>query len=231
MCVYKESVWPGPARLLDRHCCLFVLEFALLNQYLDANMKRGAYIGETIELLNVFKSAHPLQKLTAVQTYACSFYGSNLWDLYGSAACQVYRAWQVTVRDAWEVSRQTRTYIVDNLLSGTLPHIKQLILRRYVRFAQNLVKSENPIISGLAYWAVRTKMSTTGKNVANIQDELNVDPLKCESKEIIVKKREIPDNGEETIELLVRLFNIKSAEVDPEMVIELSGLIDNVCEQ
>ena len=135
------------------------------------------------------------------------------------------------MRDAWEVSRQTRTYIVDNLLSGTLPHIKQLILRRYVRFAQNLVKSENPIISGLAYWAVRTKMSTTGKNVANIQDELNVDPLKCESKEIIVKKREIPDNGEETIELLVRLFNIKSAEVDPEMVTELSGLIDNVCEQ
>ena len=135
------------------------------------------------------------------------------------------------MRDAWEVSRQTRTYIVDNLLSGTLPHIKQLIIRRYVKFAQNLVKSENPIISGLAYWAVRTRMSTTGKNVANIQDELNVDPLKCESKEVVVKKKEMPDNGDETIELLVRLLNSKSAEVDPEMVTELASLIDNVCEQ
>ena len=80
-------------------------------------MRRGAYIGETIELLNIFKSAHPFQKLAAVQTYACSFYGSNLIDLYGQTANQLFKAWQVTVRDAWEVPRQTRTYIVDHLLS------------------------------------------------------------------------------------------------------------------
>ena len=120
---------------------------------------------------------------------------------------------------------------MDNLLSGTLPHIKQLIIRRYVRFAQNLVKSENPIISGLAYWALRTRISTIGKNVANIQDELNVDPLKCESKDVVVLKKEMPDNGEENIELLVRLLDSKSAEVDPQMATELASLIDNVCER
>ena len=160
-------------------------------------MRRGAYIGETIELLNVFKNAHPLQKLAAVQTYACSFYGSNLVDLYGPKACQLYRAWQVTVRDAWEVPRQTRTYIVDHLLSGSFPHIRQLILRRYLKFVNRLVLSGNPVISALAYWGVRTRLSTTGRNVANIREEFMLDPFKCEPKDINVKKREIPEGGNE----------------------------------
>ena len=50
-------------------------------QEMDCNMRRGAYIGESVELLNVFEHAHPSQKLAAIQTYFCSFYGSNLWDL------------------------------------------------------------------------------------------------------------------------------------------------------
>ena len=72
-------------------------------QELDCNIKRGAYIGETVELLSVLHDIHPQQKLSAIQTYACSFYGSNLFDLYGPSACQLYRAWQVSVRDAWNV--------------------------------------------------------------------------------------------------------------------------------
>ena len=119
-------------------------------QELDCNMRRAAYIGESVELLNVFEFAHPLQKLASLQTYTCSFYGSNLYDLYGSAANKLYRAWQVSVRDAWGVPRQTRTYFVDHLLSGSFPHIRQLILRRHLKFVQGLVSSINPVISGLS---------------------------------------------------------------------------------
>ena len=165
------------------------------NQEVDCNMRRGAYIGETIELLNIFKSAHPLQKLAAVQTYACSFYGSNLFDLYGQAANKLYKAWQVTVRDAWGVSRQTRTYIVDHLLCGHFPQIRQLMLRKYCKFVKGLVISSNPIISALSYWGVRTRLSKTGTNVANIEEEYKVNPLKYKSEDIVVMKREIPEYG------------------------------------
>ena len=192
-------------------------------------MRRGAYIGETVELLNVFQYAHPMQKLAAVKTYSCSFYGSNLLDLYGPAACQLYRAWQVTVRDAWDVPRQTRTYIVDHLLSTPFPHIRQLILRRYVKFVTGLVYSKNPIISGLAYWGARTRLSTTGRNMANIRDEFLLEPIKCKPQDIIVKKRELPADGKENIELLMRLFESRAAEMEPDIVSELNELIDNVC--
>ena len=138
----------------------------------DCAMKRAAYIGETTELLGIFKHANPLQKLSAIQTYACSFYGSNLWDLYGPAANKVYKAWQVSIRDAWGLPRQTRTYLVDNLLSGTLSNVRQLILRRYVKFVNNLFNSKNPVISTLAFWATRTLQSTTGKMLQTLENNL-----------------------------------------------------------
>ena len=131
---------------------------------------------------------HPFEKLVAVQTYACSFYGSNLIDLYGQAAKQLYRAWQVTVRDAWGVPRQTRTYIVDHLLSGPFPHVRQLILRRYCKFVNGVVMSMNPVISALSHWGVRTRLSTTGRNVANIREGFGVDPIKCKSNSLDVMK-------------------------------------------
>ena len=198
-------------------------------QEVDCNMRRGAYIGETVELLNMFQFAHPLQKLSTVQTYACSFYGSNLYDLYGAAACQLYRAWQVSVRDAWCVPRQTRTYIVDNLLSGPLPHVRQLILRRYVRFVKCLVSSMNPVISTLSHWGVRSLQSVTGKNVANIREEFQVDPLLCGPGVIVVPKREMPDNGAENIELLMRLFEQRNNETDPDIVLNLNSVIVDIC--
>ena len=100
------------------------------SQDFDCRMRRVAHIGETTELLGIFQNAHPLQKLAAIQTYACALYGSNLWDPYGPAACQTYKCWNVSVRDAWGVTRLTRTYIGDHLLAGSLPPIRQLVLRR-----------------------------------------------------------------------------------------------------
>ena len=101
---------------------------------MDCRIRQGAYIGKTTDLLGIFKYAHPLQKLTAIQTYACALYGSNLWDLYGPKVNQMYKCWNISVRDAWGVSRLTRTYIVDNLLSAHLPPIRKLVIRRYIRF-------------------------------------------------------------------------------------------------
>ena len=47
------------------------------SQDLDINSARGSYIGTSNEILNMFSFATPAQKLTAVQTYACAWYGSG----------------------------------------------------------------------------------------------------------------------------------------------------------
>ena len=89
----------------------------------------------------------------------------------------------------------------------------------------------NPIISALAYWGVQTRMSTTGRNVANLREEFGKDPLKCKPSEINVKKREIPEQMEDNIELVHSLLEIRAHEVEPDIVTELNGLISAVCEQ
>ena len=177
----------------------------------------------------MFEHALPIQKLSAVQTYSCSFYGSNLYDLYGPAANRLYRAWQITVRDAWNVPRATRNYILDHLLSVPFPHIRQLMLRRYVRFVQVIVSSMNPVISALSYWGTRTRQSTTGRNVANMREEFGLNPLRCSPGSIRVKERDMPENGPETLELLERLFSIRAAEVEPDFVDEINALLNDIC--
>ena len=166
------------------------------SQDMDCRLRRFSFIGVTTELLGIFQYAHPMEKLTAIQTYACALYGSNLWDLYGQAASQMFTCWNVSVRDAWGLSRLTRTYIVDHLLSGSLPPIRQLVIRRYIRFLQSLVTSDNPVILTLSHWAVKTVKSITGLNVVNIRQEFGCDPLQNGPTNFSTKKRDVPANCE-----------------------------------
>ena len=123
------------------------------------------------------------------------------------------------------------TYLVDHLLAGPHLHIRQLILRRFVKFVQGLVSSTNPIISALAYWGVQTRQSVTGKNVANIREEFKMDPLKCKPWALNVKKKEVSEQGDENIQLLETLLSIRAVELEPDILTELNGLIDIICAQ
>ena len=58
-----------------------------------------------------------------------------------------------------------------------------------------------------------------------------MDPLKCCPWKINTAKREVPINGQENIDLLMRLFEIRTAEVEPDVLLELNELIENVCVQ
>ena len=118
---------------------------------------------------------------------------------------------------------------MDHLLAGSLPHIRQLILRKYIKYVTGLVTSMNPILSGLSYWGVKTRLSATGRNVANIQNEFGVDPLKCNPWNIKTAKREIPDDGLLNIELLETPINIRAVEFEPDIVSDMDSLIDTVC--
>ena len=131
---------------------------------------------------------------TQTRSYACSLYGANLWNLYGPTAGQVYKCWNISVRDAWSVSRITRTYIVDNLLAGSLPPIKQLVLLTLSHCATNIVQS------------------TTGLDVANIRQEFGLDALVHGPNMFTVKKRDIPQSQEEDLELL------QLVETEPDIV-------------
>ena len=118
---------------------------------------------------------------------------------------------------------------MDHLLSGFLPTIRQLVIRRYIRFVQGLIASDNPVLRTLSDWPVKTAQSITGLNVLNIRQEFGQDPLLYGPTQFSTNKREIPENGEENIDLLADLLQQRQEEMDPDILPELDILIDNIC--
>ena len=196
-------------------------------QDLDCNAARGSYIGTSNEILNMFAFGSAAQKLYAVQTYSCAWYGAMLWSLYSESADRAYRAWNTTIKMAHGLPRQTRTFYVDHYLCP-LPSVRQLILRRYVQFVQSLMNSENPVIWKLTRLSVNNVGSVTGRNVAKMKEEFQLDPLEVNKKLFFVKKAELPEHGEENIELLDYLLYLRNSETEEDIISELNELIFNV---
>ena len=93
----------------------------------DAKLKKANFIENSTEIREMFGFAHPNQVLSAVQTYACHFYGSMLWDLGGDMAGQVFRTWNTCVKLAWGIPRSSHNYFV-NFLASLLPAAKKRLL-------------------------------------------------------------------------------------------------------
>ena len=147
------------------------------NQEIDCRQARAKYCEISSEILRMFEFAHPLEKLTAINVYCNSWYGSMLWDLYGTAAGCAFRSWNTTAKIAWGLDRATHTYIVDHLLTKDLPSMRQQIVRRNVKFVSGLIASPNPVINLLAVLSVNTVQSNTGRNISNMKEEFQLDPL------------------------------------------------------
>ena len=150
-----------------------------------------------------------------------------MWGLYSESANRAYRAWNTTIKMAHGLPRQTRTFYVDHYLCP-LPSVRQLILRRYVQFVQSLMNSENPVIWKLTRLSVNNVGSVTGRNVAKMKQEFQLDPLEVNKKLFFVKKAELPEHGEENIELLDYLLYLRNSETEEDIISELSELIFNV---
>ena len=57
---------------------------------------RAKYINRASSVQDMFNFAEPAEILFAVQVNSFDFYGSNLWNLFGARAGQVYRSYITT---------------------------------------------------------------------------------------------------------------------------------------
>ena len=198
---------------------------------LDAKMKRASFIENSTEIREMFGFAKPNQVLSAVNTYACHFYGSMLWDLFGEMASQVYRSWNTCVKLAWFIPRSSHNFFVDGL-AAPLPSVRQKILCQYVSFCQKLTSSVSREVRIMASVFSNDIQSVTGRNLANIQNLFNLDPRKdpvCSFKEAMVGYQ-TPDNETWRLPLLRKLMEqrreLSACEED---VANIDELIESLC--
>jgi hypothetical protein len=139
-------------------------------------LKHSLFISNSLDVRETFKFASPVEILRAVKVYTCSFYGSNLWDLGGPMAGQVYTAWDTCVRLAWSVPRATRGYLVHHVLSEGMTSARVDILSKFVGFFKGLRFSPSPEVSFMAYMVGRDLRTVLGRNLQLIEEESGLNP-------------------------------------------------------
>ena len=142
----------------------------------DVEIKRAKFINSAVEVEEVFKAAAPSEVVKALKVYSSSFYGSNLWDLGGEKARQVFNSWSTSVKLAWGLPQQTRTYILQHLLSCGFSSAKVDIITRFVKFFQGLRSSASYEVQVLSRLLARDLQSVTGKNLNLVQEMTRLNP-------------------------------------------------------
>ena len=169
----------------------------------------------------------PGQVLNAISVYSAHLYGSNLWDLYGDMAGQVYRSWNTSVKLVWDLPRSTHNYFVEHMLAEDIPSVRKRILTQYVSFLQRLGKSvskEVRIIKDIAAADIR---SVVGKNVSKLKEEFDLDPWVYQKKN---KYYEVPEVDKWRLPLLSQLLATRNEmEVCGEDSETVVGLIESLC--
>ena len=142
----------------------------------DISCKRAQFIDKSVEIRTMFQWAAPAEIMRALKLYLSSFYGAMLWDLAGVKARQVYSAWNTAVKLAWECPRETKTFLLQNVLSSDMTSARTDILGRYPKFFLSLRKSACYEVRVLAYLTSRDLRTTTGKNLKAVREASGLNP-------------------------------------------------------
>ena len=142
----------------------------------DARVKRGQFITNSLEVREIFSFASPMEIIAALKLYSTSFYGSDLWELGGQMANQVYNSWGTAIKLAWSVPRATRKYLVEQVLAPGVNSVRTDILAKFVGFFRNLRTSPSNEVAFMAHFVGRDMRTVTGRNLRLIEDETGLSP-------------------------------------------------------
>ena len=88
----------------------------------------------------------------------------------------MYTAWNTVVKLAWGCPQWTRTYLVQQLLCGSLTSVRVDILCRYVKFFHSLRMSACKEVQVLSRFLGKDVQSVTGKNMHYILESSVLNP-------------------------------------------------------
>ena len=132
---------------------------------MDTSMRRGAFIGKTLEVQEAFNFAAPAEVLGAVKLYCGDLYDGMLARLDGVPAIQLMNCWAKTVKDVWGIPRATHSVYARWLSSGH-SSIREDLLSRWPKFFRSLLSGPSPEAATLARVAAADGRSTTAANNA-----------------------------------------------------------------
>ena len=124
----------------------------------------------------MFNFAHPMEVITAVEKYCCSFYSSNLWDLNSPGVDSVCAAWRTNIKLAWNVDRSCHCYFVSEVLAPDMRPLKVSLLSCFQNFFLSHLDSPSHEVQVMARLSPRDICSSTGSNMRLISEMSHCNP-------------------------------------------------------
>ena len=198
---------------------------------MDCVRKRGKFIGKVNSLLQEFHFVQPKIFVQLLSIYASSFYGSNLWNLYSHEVDRIYKSWNVTIRNVYNLPWTTHRYFIEDV-SGCL-HPKTTLSSRYIKFVASLTTSAKTSVRYLASLAQHDKRTLLGRTLWNISSECGVD-LDGLTPQVVKKSLRyfpVPEQQQWRVGLLFELLEARSntKKIANLTRVEVENIIEDIC--
>ena len=182
--------------------------------YGDARLKKGQFIGKINSLQQEFYFVNPAVKVDLYDKYACSFYGSNLYNLFCHETERIYCAFNVAIRQAYSLPFNAHRYLIEPLLER--PHLKIQLCTRFVKFVNSNDNCNKPVIRLLSALCKSDNRTTYCNNLFNIANECNLKIANLSHNDVKTSLSyfPVPLNQEWRIDLLLNIINIKCNNLD-----------------
>ena len=176
----------------------------------DVAQKRGKFIGKINSLLQEFHFASSEILVKLLNVYTTSVYGSPLWDILSPDSERIYKSWNVTMRNIFNLERTTHRYLIEPL-SGCL-HPKIMLASRFTSFHKSLVNCSKFCVRYLARLAEQDMRTVMGRTLHHLMQQCTVNQLEDLSPVLIKKSLKyiaIPEAEDWRIPLALELKDIR----------------------
>ena len=160
---------------------------------LDIKVKSARYIDKNNSILQDFYYAHPETKVKLNNIYNGHWTGSQLWSFGCDQLRKLESTFNRSVKIMLDLPWATHHYLIEPL-SG-LPHVRKVLVKRYLSFIAMLRNSSKFAIVQLLETVSNDVRLLTGSNLRTIMllaEKNRVEEL--ENYEIVVEYHEIPDS-------------------------------------
>ena len=141
----------------------------------DINVKKGVFVGQVNKLKCKFCKVQSSLRGRLLQTYCCSWYGCQTWDLAGRSADAMNIEWNKAVRRTLHLPYKTRTCLLPHLVQG-----KNFAVQHRSRVSKFLVAFNDSHNSRVVYIGQRAKCyshGALGRNYIRCRGQSGIDPV------------------------------------------------------
>ena len=179
----------------------------------DTTRAKTSFMSRANDLRDKLYFCHPSSKMKAIELYCCDAYGSMLWDLSSRNVDSYFKAWNVQARLAWNVPRETYTYLIEGFFCQDMITLRNQVLSRYPEFIRKLLASPSKEIRFLVNTIMKDQRSITAKNLNYLENMSNCAVIRFAKWKVRqnLPKRSVPQNETWRLGLLSLLLEARTS--------------------